>query len=169
VGCLEPYGCARSGSNGETPQARLACCPTARSPLATGSQFGSQVWYGWANSVTKRPLSAPTPGGPIRAMHRATPARIIPPATTRRGGKADQRPTPCAAPVTARRGFAGVGRRQSSLAPRASPKTPAATNGTGESMAINALLVSGRDLLLASPATTSALSLSRPIDAQRRN
>ncbi len=36
-------------------------------------------------------------------------------------------------------------------------------------MAINALLVSGRDLLLVSPATTSALSLSRPIDAQRRN
>ena len=33
-------------------------------------------------------------------------------------------------------------------------------------MAINALLVSGRDLLLTSPAITSALSLSRPIDAQ---
>ena len=36
-------------------------------------------------------------------------------------------------------------------------------------MAINALLVPGRDLLLMSPAITSALSLSRPIDAQRRN
>jgi len=36
-------------------------------------------------------------------------------------------------------------------------------------MAINALLVLGRDLLLVSPAITSALSLSRPIDAQRRN
>ena len=53
-----------------------------------------QVWYGWANSVTKRP-PAPTPGGPTRAMHRATRPRIIPPATTRRGGRADQRLTHC--------------------------------------------------------------------------
>src|SRR6476620_2497698 len=54
-----------------------------------------QVWYGWTNSVTKRPLGAPTPGGRIRAMHRATRPRIIPPATTRRSGKADERLTPC--------------------------------------------------------------------------
>ena len=57
-----------------------------------------QVWYGWANSVTKRPLGAPTHGGRMRAMHRATRPRIIPPATTRRTGKADERLTPCGGP-----------------------------------------------------------------------
>jgi hypothetical protein len=42
-------------------------------------------------AATRRPDA----WGPIRAMHRATRAKIIPPATTRCGGKADQRLTPC--------------------------------------------------------------------------
>lgn len=37
----------------------------------------------------------PDAWGPIRAMHHATRPRIIPPATTRRSGKADERLTPC--------------------------------------------------------------------------
>jgi hypothetical protein len=58
--------------------------------------------------------------------------------------------------------------RQGFLKPRVNPKSPAATKGTGESVAISALLepTSG---LLASPVTKSAPSLARPTVAHRCN
>jgi len=59
-------------------------------------------------------------------------------------------------------------RRQDFRRPRAKPKSPAATKGTGESVAISALLEPTSDLL-PSPVTKSAPSLARPTVAQRCN